>query len=206
MFSGIVEELGTVAERSADALTIRARTVLGGVAIGDSIAVNGACLTVVAFDEASFRVEVVPETWQRTNLGDTSAGSPVNLERSLAANGRVGGHFVQGHVDGTAEVAALTPFGNELTARFRVIPEISRYIVNKGFIAIDGVSLTVVEAGPDWFTIALIPHTREVTTLGIRQVGDRVNVEVDILGKYVERFVLARGEAGTAPAVAGFGV
>ncbi|GIW05241.1 MAG: riboflavin synthase subunit alpha [Dehalococcoidia bacterium] len=202
MFSGIVEELGTVVERSADALVVGARTVLEGVRIGDSIAVNGACLTVVAFGSEWFRVEVVPETWWRTNLGDTSRGSLVNLERSLAANGRIGGHFVQGHVDGTATVEALVPVGNEVLARFRVAPAISRYIVNKGFIALDGVSLTVVEAGADWFTIALIPHTREVTTLGVRREGDRVNVEVDILGKYVERFVEAR-VAGGMPAAAG---
>jgi riboflavin synthase len=192
MFSGIVEELGAVIARTTEALVIRARTVLDGVRIGDSIAVNGACLTVVASGEDWFRVDVVPETWSRTNLGESALGAPVNLERSLAANGRVGGHFVQGHIDGVASVEALTPLGNEVLARFRVEPQIARYIVNKGFIALDGVSLTVVEAGADWFTIALVPHTRQVTTLGVRRVGERVNVEVDILGKYVERFVAAR--------------
>ncbi|MFN8534032.1 MAG: riboflavin synthase [Dehalococcoidia bacterium] len=209
MFSGIVEELGRVDQRADDALTIQATTVLGGIHVGDSIAVNGACLTVVQFGDDWFRAEVVPETWQRTNLGDTVVGSPVNLERSLAAGGRVGGHFVQGHVDGTAEVIALTPAGNEIGVRFRVGPAIARYIVAKGFVAIDGVSLTVVEAGGDWFTIALIPHTRAVTTLGNRRVGDRVNVEVDILGKYVERFVQARDEAtglaGSGASIGGSG-
>jgi len=199
MFSGIVEELGAVIARTTEALVIRARTVLDGVRIGDSIAVNGACLTVVASGEDWFRVDVVPETWSRTNLGESAVGAPVNLERSLAANGRVGGHFVQGHIDGVASVEALTPLGNEVLARFCVEPQIARYIVNKGFIALDGVSLTVVEAGADWFTIALVPHTRQVTTLGVRRVGERVNVEVDILGKYVERFVAAR-VAGSASA------
>ncbi|MCS6801382.1 MAG: riboflavin synthase [Chloroflexota bacterium] len=201
MFSGIVEELGTVRARTEDSLVIRASTVLEDMRVGDSIAVNGACLTVVAFGADWFRVEVVPETWGRTNLGDCSVGDPVNLERSLRADGRIGGHFVQGHVDGTAALEALTPRGNEVVARFGVAPAISRYIVNKGFIALDGVSLTVVETGADWFTIALIPHTRAVTTLGVRRPGDRVNVEVDIVGKYVERFVAER--IGSLPSAAG---
>lgn len=202
MFSGIVEELGTVDERTANALVVRASVVCDGLRIGESVAVNGVCLTVVDCGADWFRVEIVPETWARTNLSDTTVGSPVNLERAVRADGRIGGHFVQGHVDGTALVEDLAPRGNEVVARFRVPPAISRYIVNKGFIAIDGVSLTVVEAGPDWFTIALIPHTREVTTLGRRRPGDRVNIEVDILGKYVERFVEER-VVGRMPSMAG---
>lgn len=202
MFSGIVEELGTIDERTASALVVRASVVSDGLRIGESVAVNGVCLTVVDCGADWFRVEIVPETWARTNLSDTTVGSPVNLERAVRADGRIGGHFVQGHVDGTALVEDLAPRGNEVVARFRVAPAIARYIVNKGFIAIDGVSLTVVEAGPDWFTIALIPHTRGVTTLGSRRPGDRVNVEVDILGKYVERFVEER-VVGRMPSMAG---
>jgi riboflavin synthase len=202
MFSGIVEELGTVVDRTTSALVVRANVVRDGLRIGESVAVNGVCLTVVALGPDWFRVEVVPETWARTNLSDVTVGSLVNLERPLQADGRIGGHFVQGHVDDTAVIEDLAPLGNEVLARFRVAPALGRYIVNKGFIALDGVSLTVVEAGPDWFTIALIPHTREVTTLGRRRPGDRVNVEVDILGKYVERFVEER-VFGNMPSMAG---
>ncbi|MCL6646771.1 MAG: riboflavin synthase [Chloroflexi bacterium] len=201
MFSGIVEELGEVLRRSDQGLVIRAHTVLTDLQRGASIAINGACLTVVDFGHDWFQVDVVPETWQRTNLGAAQPGTVVNLERALPATGRIGGHFVQGHVDGTAEVIALDPVGNEVRACFAVAPALARYIVNKGFIALDGVSLTVVEAGEERFTIALIPHTREQTTLGRLRIGDRVNVEVDILGKYVERFVQpAMGSTSTARA------
>ncbi len=191
MFTGIVEELGRVLRNEGQTLEIGAKTVLEGIAIGDSIAVNGTCLTVIEFSADSFAVEVVPETLRRTNLGSTRPGDQVNLERSLAADGRIGGHFVQGHVDGTAVVEVMTPDVNGVIVRFGVPSAIARYIVAKGFIAVDGISLTVVEAGESWFTIALIPHTRAVTTMGVRQVGDQVNIEVDILGKYVERFVQA---------------
>lgn len=189
MFSGIVEELGRVRSRTETQLEIEASLVLDDCKIGDSIAVNGACLTVISFDGSSFVVDVVPETWRRTNLGETQPGSPVNLERSVAANGRIGGHFVQGHVDGTGTVSAIRPEANGVVTEFIAPPNVARYLVPKGFIAIDGVSLTIVDVIGDKFTIALIPHTREVTTLGARGLGDAVNLEADILGKYVERFV-----------------
>ncbi|MCS7003071.1 MAG: riboflavin synthase [Dehalococcoidia bacterium] len=198
MFTGIVEELGTVLANEGERLRVAARTVLADVAIGDSVAVNGACLTVIAFDAESFEVGVVPETLRRTNLGRVKPGDAVNLERSLAANGRIGGHFVQGHVDGVGVLASLAPEANGVIARFTLDPALARYVVAKGFIAVDGVSLTVVESGPDYFTVALIPHTRAVTTLGRRAVGDPVNLEVDILGKYVERFVSVGNETATS--------
>lgn len=197
MFSGIVEETGVVRriERRPGGLTltIGADRVLEGTGIGDSIAVNGACLTVVAFDEGSFTIEAAPETLRRTNLGAVSEGARVNLERSLAANGRIGGHFVQGHVDATAEVVALDPDGEGLMVRFRPPEALMRYIVPKGYIALDGMSLTVVETGDDWFTISFIPHTRSVTVVGDYAPGTRVNLEVDVLGKYVERIIAAGG-------------
>jgi riboflavin synthase len=191
MFTGIVEELGTLAANNGDSLQITSSVAVQDAKIGDSIAVNGTCLTVTRLDSNSFTIEVVPETLRRTNLGTLVPGDPVNLERAMAADGRIGGHFVQGHVDGTAEVISMTPEGNSVVARFKVNGEICRYLVDKGFVAVDGVSLTVVEAGDDWFTISLIPQTREVTTLGRRQPGDLVNIEVDILGKYVERLTAA---------------
>ncbi|HBY98264.1 MAG: riboflavin synthase [Ardenticatenaceae bacterium] len=202
MFSGIVEETGSVRqiERRPGGLTlsIGAKVVLDGLNIGDSVAVNGTCLTAVTFDAEGFAVETTPETLRRTNLGDLVEGARVNLERSLAANGRVGGHFVQGHIDGTAEVAALTPDGEGLVVRFRAPAALMRYIVPKGYVALDGMSLTVVETGADWFTIAFILHTRAVTVVADYAPGRRVNLEVDILGKYVERImaITGHGRAG----------
>lgn len=193
MFTGIVEEVGTVKARSPSGLRLAAREVLQGTKVGDSIAVNGACLTVTAMDEASFSVDVVPETWRRTGLGDLRPGDPVNLERSLAAGGRMGGHFVQGHVDGTGRISAITPDGDAIMVRFSAPAEVARYIVQKGFIAVDGVSLTVVASYPDGFSVTLIPVTRANTNFRARKVGDAVNLEVDILAKYVERFLSPDG-------------
>ncbi len=196
MFSGIVEEMGTIAARDERpggvTLTIRARTVLEQTQIGDSIAVNGACLTVVRFDEATFDVDMAPETLRKTSLMQCYANDDVNLERSLTANGRVGGHFVQGHVDSTAEVVGMDPDGEGVLATFRPPAELMRYIVPKGYVALDGMSLTVVDTGPDWFTISFIPHTREVTTVKYYEPGRLVNLEVDILGKYVEKLLASR--------------
>ena len=195
MFSGIVEEVGAIAaidRRSGGiTLTIRARNVLGQTQIGDSIAVNGACLTVVRFDEDTFDVDMAPETLRKTSLQQCGVGDDVNLERSLQANGRVGGHFVQGHVDSTAEVVEMAPDGEGVLATFRPPAELMRYIVPKGYVAIDGMSLTVVDTGPDWFSISFIPHTREVTVVKHYDRGWLVNLEVDILGKYVEKLLLA---------------
>lgn len=199
MFSGIVEELGTIAARDERpggvTLTIRARNVLEQTQIGDSIAVNGACLTVVRFDDATFDVDMAPETLRKTSLNQCYANDDVNLERSLTANGRVGGHFVQGHVDSTAEVVGMDPDGEGVLATFRPPAELMRYIVPKGYVAIDGTSLTVVDTGPDWFTISFIPHTREVTTVKYYEPGRLVNLEVDILGKYVEKLLASRPTA-----------
>jgi riboflavin synthase len=199
MFSGIVEEVGTVQkvdQREGGAtLQIQARAILEGIRVGDSIAINGTCLTVVGFDATSFTVELAPETLRRTNLGELQPASQVNLERSLAANGRVGGHFVQGHIDATAEIVACDPDGEGLLVSFRGPRGLMRYIVPKGYVALDGMSLTVVDTGPDWFTISFIPHTRAVTVVREYTPGRRVNLEVDILGKYVERLLEERGSS-----------
>ena len=195
MFSGIVEEVGAIAaidrRPGGVTLSIRAREVLGQTQIGDSIAVNGACLTVVRFDEDTFDVDMAPETLRKTSLQQCGVGGDVNLERSLQANGRVGGHFVQGHIDSTAEVVEMVPDGEGVLATFRPPAELMRYIVPKGYVAIDGMSLTVVDTGPDWFSISFIPHTREVTVVKHYDRGWLVNLEVDILGKYVEKLLLA---------------
>ena len=198
MFSGIVEEVGTIAARDERpggiTLTLQAQTVLGGAAIGDSIAVNGACLTVVRFDDQTFDVEMAPETLRKTSLVQCQQGDGVNLERSLTANGRVGGHFVQGHVDSTAEIIAMEPDGEGVIATFRAPTDLMRYLVPKGYVAIDGMSLTVVDTGPDWFTISFISHTRAVTVVHQYAPGRVVNLEVDILGKYVEKLLESRGD------------
>jgi len=190
MFTGIIEELGSVDSletRSAGArLRVKAKTVLSDATEGASIAVNGVCLTAVDLRADSFAADLAPETVRRTNLGDLRGGSRVNLERPLAPTSRLSGHIVQGHVDGTGELLAIDPLGNEnWWLRVRVPAELDRYLVFKGSIAIDGVSLTLVNVTPDTCSIALIPHTLSVTTLGFRQVGDPVNLETDILGKYV---------------------
>jgi riboflavin synthase len=199
MFSGIVEEVGTIAaldkRPGGITLTIRARKVLGETQIGDSIAVNGACLTVVRFDEQTFDIDMAPETLRKTSLNQCDVGDDVNLERSLMAHGRVGGHFVQGHIDSTAEVVGMVPDGEGVLATFRPPAELMRYIVPKGYVAIDGMSLTVVGTGPDWFSISFIPHTREVTVVKDYESGHLVNLEVDILGKYVEKLLEAHRPA-----------
>jgi len=167
------------------------------VAFGDSVSVNGVCLTVLAVQPPTFWVEAVEETIARTNLGFLKVGDRVNLERALSASGRLGGHFVQGHVDGTGVIAQIVPRLRSKVMRIRCPQELMPYIVPKGSIAVDGVSLTVVEVGADWFTVSLIPYTLEHTTLGIRKVGDVVNLEVDILAKYVRH--LLQGWANEDP-------
>jgi riboflavin synthase len=196
MFSGIVEETGIlehITQRpGGTTLTIRAQHVLADTKIGDSIAVNGACLTVVRQHTTTFDVEMAPETLRKTSLGQLHRGEPVNLERSLAANGRIGGHVVQGHVDATGEVVDLRPDGEGVMTTFRAPEALMKYIVPKGYIAVDGMSLTVVDTGPDWFTISFIPHTRAVTVASHYAPGRLVNLEVDILGKYVEKLLASR--------------
>jgi riboflavin synthase len=193
MFTGIVEEVGIMESLSEVeggwSLTVKAQIVLEGTRLGHSLAVNGACLTVTALGSDRFTVGLSPETLRRTNLGDLRPGDGVNLERSLATNGRIGGHFVQGHVDGTGEVRAFQPEGDSLWVTVGAAPELLRYIVPKGYIAVDGVSLTVVDVFPDAFTFMLIAYTQQHITLPCKPADSRVNLEVDILGKYVEKFV-----------------
>ncbi|WP_327174662.1 riboflavin synthase [Streptomyces sp. NBC_01335] len=193
MFTGIVEELGevTAVEELDDASRFRLRgpVVTEGAKHGDSIAVNGVCLTVVETGEHEFTADVMAETLKRSSLGALTAGSRVNLERPMALGGRLGGHIVQGHVDGTGHILARTPSENWEIVKVSLPAELTRYVVEKGSITVDGVSLTVVDAGPDHFTVSLIPTTLALTTLGLKQPGDPVNLEVDVIAKYVERLL-----------------
>jgi len=187
LFTGIVEEVGTVRTASPSQLVVAAARVLEETKKGDSIAVNGACLTVTEVSPDSFSVDVMPETLRRTNLGALRPGHRVNLERPLAVGDRMGGHFVQGHVDGMGKVLSAMPENKALVVRYEAPPEIMRYVVEKGFIAVDGVSLTVVECNATSFKVSLVAYTLENTNLGQRRPGDVVNLEVDIIAKYVER-------------------
>jgi riboflavin synthase len=200
MFTGIVEELGEVTGRDvlADAarLTIRGPVVTADAGHGDSIAVNGVCLTVAELlADGQFTADVMAETLDRSNLGGLQVGKRVNLERAAAVNSRLGGHIVQGHVDGTGEVVARTPSEHWEVVRIEIPAAVARYVVEKGSITVDGISLTVSGLGAqprDWFEVSLIPTTRELTTLGQAPVGTRVNLEVDVIAKYVERLMAAR--------------
>ncbi len=198
MFTGIVEEVGRVVEtrfaQEHPQLLIGCQAVLAGARPGDSIAVEGVCLTVERLTEAGFVTGLMPETLRRTALGVLAAGSAVNLERSLVADGRIGGHFVQGHIDGTGTVVERREEGAAVLVAIAVPAALARYIVEKGYIAVDGASLTVVTAQADRFTVSLVRHTQEHSTLAGKALGEAVNVEVDILGKYVERFT---GQVGT---------
>jgi riboflavin synthase len=193
MFTGIVEELGTVeaVEPQGDALrlSIRAATVLDDVRLGDSISVNGCCLTVAAVDGRVWTADVMQETLDKTSLLGAAAGDRVNLERAVTAGTRLGGHIVQGHVDGVGTVVRRSPSEHWELVEFSLPQGLSRYLVDKGSITVDGVSLTVVEAGTESFTVGLIPETLTRTTLGLRSPGDRVNLEVDVIAKYVERLL-----------------
>ena len=187
MFTGIVEELGRVRSRRGGRFEFEAESVLDQLGVGDSIAHNGCCLTVVDVGEGWYAVDVVEETLARTNLGDLQPGEPVNLERPVRLGDRLGGHLVQGHVDAVGEVVRPAP---EL--HVRIPPELERYVVAKGSITVDGCSLTVVRPTADGFTAAVIPHTAEVTTLGRKGPGARVNLEVDVLAKYAESLLQGR--------------
>jgi riboflavin synthase len=193
VFTGIVEELGEVVavEQLEDASRFRLRgpLVTEGAQHGDSIAVNGVCLTVVEFGDGEFTADVMAETLKRSSLGALAVGSRVNLERPMAVGGRLGGHIVQGHVDGTGTILERTPSEHWELVKVGLPAHLSRYVVEKGSITVDGVSLTVVEVADDWFTISLIPTTLDLTTLGIKQSGDPVNLEVDVIAKYVERLL-----------------
>ena len=179
-------------------LTIEAKTVLEGTRIGDSISINGVDLTVVEMGEGFFGADASIETLKRSTLGDLHAGSRVNLERALAVGERLGGHMVQGHVDGTGELVSVTPEGNAYRIRFRFPRELGRYIAMKGSITVDGISLTVAGLGKDWFEVAIIPHTWRETSLRDLKSGDLVNLEVDVLAKYVERLMLHKEGPTTA--------
>jgi len=187
VFTGITEEIGRVLSAEPNGLVISASKVIKEIEIGGSIAVNGVCLTVTGFTADSFSVDTMPETIERTNLGQLGVGSKLNLERPLTLGKPLGGHLVQGHIDNTARLASVMRDGEATIMRFETRPEIMHYIVNKGFIAVDGVSLTVMDRDAGSFTVSLVGYTRENTTLGSKRVGDPVNLEVDIIAKYVER-------------------
>ena len=193
MFTGLIAELGTV-ERLAEGstscqLTVRAQKILPGVKIGDSIAVNGVCLTVVHLQGNRFTADVMPETVRRTTLRQLQPGDRVNLEKALRPTDGLDGHIVQGHVEGVGTIREIAPEGNALAYRIETPKELLRYIVEKGSVAIDGISLTVTETDDTGFSVSLIPHTAKMTTFGYKSVGDSVNLETDILARYVEKML-----------------
>jgi riboflavin synthase len=204
MFTGIVEGTGTVValtaapDGAAARLEVQAPWLAGDLAVGDSVAVDGCCLTVTAAAAGGFAADLVAETLRRTALGGLTAGARVNLERPMALGGRLGGHLVQGHVDGVARVLDRTPVGDGEEVRIELPQDLDRYVVEKGSIAVDGVSLTVAGLGPGWFAVALVPHTLAATTLGERGPGDPVHLEVDVVAKYVERLVQPWATQGAA--------
>ena len=189
MFTGIIEELGTVERIGGGSLVIGAKKVLSDVQVGDSISVNGICLTVTSFDSRHFTADVMPETVRRTSLSELRQGSPVNLERALTLSSRLGGHIVSGHIDGTGTIVSLKEEGNAILMKVEAEPSILRGIVEKGSVALDGISLTVAEVTDKDFTVSLIPHSREVTNLGTKKKGSLLNIENDIIGKYVEKMM-----------------
>jgi len=195
MFTGLVEALGTVHQllpaEAGRELVIAAPGLAGEVVLGESVAINGACLTVVQHDPETLRFLVGPETLSRTNLGQLEPGDRVNLERSLRVGDRLGGHLVQGHIDGLGEISRQLPDGEWVTMWFRCAPELTTQMVSKGSIAVDGISLTLVEVTPTEFSVALIPHTLAMTTLGFKGPGDTVNLETDLLAKYVAKAIAA---------------
>jgi len=192
MFTGIVEEVGKVTLAPRGKLVIAASQVLQGIELGGSIAVNGVCLTIADIGANSFSVDIMPETLKRTNLGLLRAGDGVNLERPLALGGGLGGHLVQGHIDDAGRVTSIIPDGGAMIIRFEAPPQVMRYIVEKGYIAVDGVSLTVVAKDTTSFQVSVVEYTQEHTTLGKQQAGNLVNLEVDIIAKYVEQLGLAQ--------------
>lgn len=202
MFTGIVEEMGSVKalrrEAGAARLTVSASTVLEGTAIGDSICVNGVCLTVVEMNKNDFSADVAVETLSVTNLGELKVGAKVNLERALRLSARIGGHLVSGHVDAVGRIKGKREEGNGWRIFIEAPEQVLRYIIKKGSIAIDGISLTVADLEKTVFSIAVIPHTAKLTTLGFKSTGDSVNLEVDIIGKYVERLLAGRIEGGVS--------
>jgi len=204
LFSGIVEEMGAISTMNkglaGTRLTILASTIMGDLTIGASVSVNGTCLTVVARTDHDFCVDVSPETLHVTTLGSLISGSPVNLERAMKLNERIGGHMVSGHVDGIGAIRSRHPDGNAVILEFEAPQDILRYCVAKGSITVDGISLTINGVVERSFAVSIIPHTAKVTTLGLKQVGDLVNLESDLIGKYVERLLQERGILPSKPA------
>ena len=196
VFTGIIEEIGSIRkitrDRSSGSLTIGAREIMSDVKIGDSIAVNGICLTVTGCGEDSFTADAMHETFDRSCIGSFRAGTRVNLERAMPAQGRFGGHIVAGHIDGTGKIRKIYRDENAVWYEITAPEQIRRYIVEKGSVAIDGISLTVARTGRDSFSVSVIPHTEIVTTMGDRREGDMVNVETDCIGKYVEKLLAGR--------------
>ncbi|MDH2997621.1 riboflavin synthase subunit alpha [Pasteurellaceae bacterium LFhippo2] len=193
MFTGIIEEVGKIAKIHKQGefavLTITGNRIFSDMHLGDSIAVNGVCLTVTEFGSNHFSADVMSETLKRTSLGELQPNSPVNLERAMAANGRFGGHIVSGHIDGTGEIVGITPANNSVWYRVKTSPKLMRYIIEKGSITIDGISLTVVDCDEESFRVSIIPHTIAETNLGSKKVGSIVNLENDVIGKYVEKLL-----------------
>ncbi len=197
MFTGIIEGIGRVTSAQPRKLVITASDVLHGMELGGSIAINGVCLTIIDFNTSSFSVDIIPETLKRTNLGLLQAGDSVNLERPLTLEKELGGHLMQGHVDDTGRVASITRSSDEVIIRFEAPPRVMRYIVEKGFVAVDGISLTVVDCDTSSFRVSIVEYTKRHTTLRDRGVGDLVNLEVDIIAKYVEHLTQARSSGIT---------
>lgn len=193
MFTGIVEEIGKIQamRRGAHsmALSIQAKLILSDLKIGDSVSVNGICLTATETSPTGFTADVMHETLNRSTLGKLQIGSPVNLERAMVANGRFGGHIVSGHIDGTGQIIQVRQDDNAIWYTIQAGPKLMRYIIEKGSIAIDGISLTIASVGPDRFSVSLIPHTAALTVLGSKRAGDQVNLENDIVGKYIEKLM-----------------
>ena len=196
MFTGIIEGLGTITELRQSGqgkrLALEADFVLDHTKIGDSISVSGACLTVVAIEGKCFKVDVSPETLARTTFGRSKIGNRVNLERALRLSGRIDGHLVSGHIDGMGTIKHKKNTGNAVIVTIGVPESLSRYMIKKGSVAVDGISLTINNCGRDSFDVSIIPHTAKLTTIGFNKVGDLVNIETDMIGKYVERFVTER--------------
>ncbi len=192
MFTGIIEETGTIISAGNGKICVAAKKVLGGTKIGDSIAVNGVCLTVTGMDSGSFTADVMNETLNRSNLGSLKKGNRINLERAMAADGRFGGHFVSGHIDGTGTILKMQNDGNAVWVYISALPPILNLIIEKGSVAIDGISLTVAKVDEKEFAVSVIPHTGEETTLLNKKAGDIVNLENDIIGKYVQKLMVNR--------------
>lgn len=196
MFTGIVEEIGTIIQ-SGSPLKVSCSKILENISIGDSIAVNGACLTVTSFNENTITLDVMEETFYRTNLRYLKTGARVNLERAMPAYGRFGGHIVSGHIDGTGTITSINKDGISIWYTIKADDNILKYIVEKGSVTLDGISLTVAYAGKEDFKVSVIPHTQQVTTLSEKKVGDLIDIENDIVGKYIEQFVTLNHKENT---------